>query len=145
MARLSILSIAITIVLLIIQSCISEPIPELPQQKHVKRSELGVGRTGEPLPDLFTVTLDELQAGLATGAFSSVDLVKVSPHIPPAQATLSYFVLITGVFFTNCRSQSHTKRPHRNQPRSPRRSLHVRHDACQRHHSRSLARNPHHR
>jgi hypothetical protein len=32
---------------------------------------------------LFTVTLDELQGGLATGAFSSVDLVKVPPlHRP---------------------------------------------------------------
>jgi hypothetical protein len=45
--------------------------------KLVKRAELGVGCTGKPLPDLFTATLDELQDGLSTGSFSSVDLVKV--------------------------------------------------------------------
>src|SRR3981189_2388397 len=100
MARLSMLSIAITIVSSIILQvnsiAIAEPIPEVRPRHHVKRSELGVGRTGEPLPDLFTVTLDELQGGLATGAFSSVDLVKVTPppflH-PPLWLPLSSWTL----------------------------------------------------
>lgn len=79
MARLSIWSIAFTIFLIILQTWISaEPILRV-RRRLGKRSELGVGRTGEPLPDLFTVTLDELQAGLATSAFSSADLVQVLP------------------------------------------------------------------
>lgn len=45
--------------------------------KHQKRGDLGVGRTGIPLPDLFSATLEELQGGLVTGSFSSVDLVTV--------------------------------------------------------------------
>jgi hypothetical protein len=47
------------------------------QTKHQKRAELGVGRTGLPLPDLFSATLEELEAGLSTGSFNSVDLVTV--------------------------------------------------------------------
>jgi len=45
--------------------------------KYQKRADLGVGRTGLPLPDLFDATLEELEAGLASGSFNSVDLVTV--------------------------------------------------------------------
>lgn len=48
--------------------------------KYQKRADLGVGRTGLPLPDLFTATLEELEGGLASGSFNSVDLVTVSLH-----------------------------------------------------------------
>lgn len=49
------------------------------ENRLVKREELGVGRTGVPLCDLFSATLDELQAGFAIGSFSCVDLVSVFP------------------------------------------------------------------
>ena len=41
-----------------------------------KRSDLGVSMTGMALPDLFNTTIDELQSGLVSGAFNSMDLVK---------------------------------------------------------------------
>jgi len=72
----------------------------LPSPQHVKREELGFGRNGKPLPDLFSATLVELQAGLASGSFSSVDLVTVSNCLISVR-------LIVGVPRENPGSQSY--------------------------------------
>ena len=43
-----------------------------------KCAELGVGRSGKPLSNLFFATSEEFQYGLSCGSFNSVDLVSVS-------------------------------------------------------------------
>ena len=40
----------------------------------------GMATKGTMFPDLYEASVLELQAGLDSGLFSSVDLVKVSPH-----------------------------------------------------------------
>jgi len=68
--------VSFVIALLCVGLTFSAILPASP--RHVKREELGFGRNGKPLPDLFSATLVELQGGLSSGAFSSVDLVTVS-------------------------------------------------------------------
>lgn len=46
--------------------------------KKANPAPVGYGRNGDPLPDLFTATIDDLRAGLVSGAFTTVDLVSVS-------------------------------------------------------------------
>jgi hypothetical protein len=64
--------------LLCLDLALSTAIPHL--HRITKREELGVGRTGKPLPDLFSATLEDLVGGLAEGSFTSVDLVTVHPN-----------------------------------------------------------------
>ena len=99
MARLFAAVFILTISFLLVNS---NPLART-HSKLTKREALGFGRTGEPLPDLFSATLDDLQAGLASGSFKSVDLVAVYLFGPLANI---------GVFGAHRRSQSNFKCGH---------------------------------
>lgn len=59
---------------------VSFHVPKL--QNHWEAADLLTG-TGKSFPALINVTLEDLQRGLETGLFTSVDLVNVRPILMP--------------------------------------------------------------
>ena len=75
-----------------------------------KKARLGVGRNGDPLPDLYTATIDDLKDGLMAGAFTSADLVSVNFCLTYHSCYKSK--RLTGLPVENQRSQFDSARRH---------------------------------
>lgn len=81
----------------------------LGQSLYVSRGVVSASIT-TPLPDLYEASVIELQTGLTSGQFTSVDLIKVRKHAAchrsPAVILMVFHFDSTGVFRPHRRSQS---------------------------------------
>jgi hypothetical protein len=123
--------------LVIAALCVSLAFSTSIPTKHTKRAELGFGRTGKPLPDLFSATLEELQGGLAIGSFNSVDLVKVF-------SSLQWYNNL-GIPRSHYGSQSYFECLDRNESRSIEHGCNIGYGTCKRKHRWSVTWHPHDR